>query len=242
MRKKLLALAIVASLATVGLAAPAQARNSTGSGDAVIDRSAAQLAFVHAIPNTTVDVYLDHVRVIDDFAPGTVQPEIRVPKGPHLVTITAATAADDTAPIIAPLTIQLVGSENYTVVAHLDAAGAPTTSFFQNNNGKVQLGRGVLTVRHVAAAGDIDVLSAGKKIVKDLSNPDEEEHTVPAGTYSISVALAHTKTSVLGPVDATVYSEEAGASDVILYVWGSAADGTLAFAQQIVRMETRIPR
>lgn len=209
-------------LAAAAAAVPA-ATASAATGDAT-------LSVLHAVPDVTVDVYLDGKRALDDFTPGTLAGPMMVPAGAHQLAITASDAADASEPVIGPVDVTLDAGGNYTAVAHDDTSGKPTATLFTNDVSATPAGQGRLVVRHVAAAPAVDVLAGGKAVVSNLSNPDEQALELPAGTVSASVAATGTTDPVIGPADVPV---TAGA-DTIVYAWGSLDDGNLALATQTI--------
>ncbi|MBF0689441.1 MAG: DUF4397 domain-containing protein [Cellulomonas sp.] len=212
-----LALGLVASFAAL----PASA--ATGSS--------AKLAVLHGVPDLTVDVWVNGERTLDDFTPGTLAGPLDLPAGTYSVAITAADAADDSDPAIGPVDLALEAGGNYTAVAHLDTAGAPTATLFTNDTKPTAAGQGRLTVRHVAAAPAVDVLAGGTAVVTNLTNPNEQTLDLPAGTVSASVVAAGTtEPALLGPADVPVTE---GALTIV-YAWGSAEAGNLALATQTV--------
>ena len=220
MRKTLTAGIAAGIVVAAGVALPAQA----------ISPTSADLSVLHAVPGLTVDVYVDGALTLDDFTPGTLAGPLDVPAGDHVIAITEADAADDSAPVIGPVTVTLAAASSYTAVAHLDAAGAPTATAFQNDISATGAGEGRLTVRHVAAAPAVDILAGGTAVVSGLENPDEATLALPVGTVSASVALAGTTEPVLGPADVPIKD----GTLTVVYAWGSAEDGTLALATQEV--------
>lgn len=212
-----LALGLVASFAAL----PASA--ATGSS--------AKLSVLHGVPDLTVDVWVNGERTLDDFTPGTLAGPLDLPAGTYAVAITAADAADASAPAIGPVDLTLAAGGNYTAVAHLDAAGAPTATLFTNDTKATAAGQGRLTVRHVAAAPGVDVLAGGAAVVSNLTNPKEQTLDLPAGTVAASVvATGTTEPTLLGPADVPVTE---GALTIV-YAWGSAEAGNLALATQTV--------
>lgn len=219
MKKKLLAGIAAGLIASLGVAAPASA----------ISASTADLYVLHAIPNTPVDVWVDGAVLLEDFAPGTLTPALDLPAGDYEVVITAP---DDpiTAPVIGPATFTLAANTSYTVVAHLDVGGAPTATAFVNDLTTIPAGQGKLTVRHTAAAPDVDILANGAVAFPGLTNPNEVKADLPVGTISAAVALAGTTTPVIGPADVDIQE----GVNTIVYAWGSAADGNLDLAVQTI--------
>ena len=176
MRARLLAGIAAGTLALVTLAAvPASAADP------------AKLSVLHGVPGLTVDVWVNGERTLDDFTPGTLAGPLDLPAGTYTVAITAADAADASSPPSARSTWPLEAGKNYTAVAHLDAAGAPTATLFTNDISATAAGEGRLTVRHVAAAPGVDVLAGATAVITNLTNPNEKVLNLPAGTVSASV-------------------------------------------------------
>jgi len=207
-------------LALAGAATPAVAATAGN----------ASLSVLHAVPGLTVDVYVNGTRTLDDFTPGSLAGPLDLAPGTYAVAITAADAADASAPAIGPVNLTLAADVNYTAVAHLDASGNPTATLFTNDTSRIPAGQGRLTVRHVAAAPAVDVLAGGSAVISGLTNPNEKVLTLPAGTISAAVAAAGTTTPVLGPTDVAV----AEGVNTIAYAWGSLSANTLQLAVQTI--------
>ncbi|EYR62141.1 lipoprotein [Actinotalea ferrariae CF5-4] len=202
----------------------------SGAVPAVADSHEAQLSVLHGVPGLTVDVYVNGDLTLDDFEPGDLAGPLALPAGTYTVAITAADAADDSAPAIGPVDLPLEAGKNYTAVAHLDAEGNPTAALFTNDISNTAAGEGRLTVRHTAAAPAVDILAGGAPVLTDVVNGQEGVLNLPAGTVSAAVALADTTEPAIGPADVTV----AEGVNTIVYAWGSAADGNLDLAIQTI--------
>ncbi len=223
MRKALpLAVTAACGLALLGTAVPAAADEQGGD--------AAMLSVLHGVPDTTVDVYVNGERTLDDFEPGDLAGPLELPAGDYEIAITAADAEDDSEPVIGPVDVTLEGGTDYTAAAHLDAEGQPTATAFVNDTSALEAGNGRLVVRHVAAAPAVDIWANGEVAVPGLENPNEESLDLPAGTIEAAVSLAGESDPVLGPTDVEV----AEGAATIVYAWGSAEDGSLALATQSV--------
>uniref|UniRef100_UPI0035663AC3 DUF4397 domain-containing protein n=1 Tax=Nocardioides sp. TaxID=35761 RepID=UPI0035663AC3 len=133
-------------------------------------------------------------------------------------------------PAIEASGVEVPGGVNATVVAHLDADGTPTLNVFVNDVSSTGPGDARLTVRHTAAAPEVDVRADGNVLVPGLANPDEEVADVPAGSYSADVVLAGTDTVAIGPADLSLGE----GTNTIVYAWGSADDGNLDLAVQTI--------
>ena len=219
MRYKILTGLAAGFVATVGLAAPAQA----------ISPSTADLYLLHAVPDLPVDVWVNGEVLIEDFAPGTLTDPLDLAAGDYEVVITAP---DDpiSSPAIGPVTLTLAANTSYTAVAHLAADGNPTATLFTNDLATTDAGQGRLTVRHVAAAPSVDVLANGEAAFTNLENPNEVKADLPAGTISAAVAATGTTEPVIGPADVNVQE----GVNTIVYAWGSLEDSNLALAVQTI--------
>ncbi|MGD6979180.1 MULTISPECIES: DUF4397 domain-containing protein [Citricoccus] len=226
MRKALpLAVTAACGVAMLGTALPATAGETEGSGG-----DTAMLSVLHGVPDTTVDVFVNGERTLDDFAPGDLAGPLELPTGDYEIAVTAADAQDDSEPVIGPVNVTLDGGVDYTAAAHLDAEGQPTATAFVNDTSALEAGNGRLVVRHVAAAPAVDVWANGEVAVPGLANPDEQSLDLPAGTIEAAVSVAGESDPVLGPADVEVTEGAA----TIVYAWGSAEDGSLALATQTV--------
>ena len=221
MRRSLYAVGTVLVVGAAAAAAPATAAESG---------STASLSVLHGVPDLTVDVYVNGALTLDDFAPGQLAGPLSLPAGSYQLAVTAADAADASAPVIGPVDVTLAAGGNYTATANLDATGAPTANFYTNDVSPVEAGKSRLTVRHVAAAPAVDVLAGGTAIVPNLSNPGEASLVTDAGTVSAAVAAAGTTEPVIGPADLTLGE----GTSTIVYAWGSLEAGNLALATQVI--------
>lgn len=178
MRNRILAGLGVAALATVGVAAPANAISDTS----------ADLYVVHAFPGLTVDVYADVTGepVLADFAPEDVAGPLDLPAGEYTFTVVAADADPEVADNIAiQETFDLAANTSYTAVAHPAEDGTPTLSAFVNDISEIPAGEGKITVRHTAQVGAVDVRSGETVLIEALANPDEADVLqLPADTYA----------------------------------------------------------
>ena len=215
---------------TAGIGAAAIAAAMALAGPANAAEGDAQLSVLHGVPGLTVDVWVNGDRTLDDFTPGSLAGPLALPAGAYQIAITAADAADASAAVIGPVTVNLAANGNYTAVANLDAAGKPTANLFTNDVSQIAAGKGKLTVRHTAAAPAVDVLAGGSAVVTNLANPNEQTLTLDPGTVSAAVAATGTTAPVIGPADVTI----AEGTHTIVYAWGSLADKNLQLAVQTI--------
>ena len=214
---------VTTSVAVLALGALATVPAVAADGDAT-------LSVLHGVPDLTVDVYVNGELTLDDFKPGDLAGPLELAPGTYSVAITAADAADASAPVLGPIDLPLAADMSYTAVAHLDAAGAPTASLFTNDISTTKAGEGRLTVRHVAAAPVVDILANDAAAITGLANPDEKVLDLAAGTISAAVAATGTTAPVIGPADVTV----AEGVNTIVYAWGSLEADNLALAVQTI--------
>ena len=219
MRYKILAGLAAGLIATVGLAAPANAVSS----------STADLYILHAVPDLPVDVWVNGDVLLEDFAPGTLTDAQELPAGDYEVVITKA-GDPITTPAIGPITLTLAANTSYTAVAHLKADGTPTASLFTNDLSMIPAGQGKLTVRHTAAAPAVDILANGAAAFTNLVNPNEVKADLPVGTISAAVAATGTTAPVIGPADVQIQE----GVNTIVYAWGSLEDNNLKLAVQTI--------
>ena len=76
----------------------------------------------------------------------------------------------------------------------------------------------------------MDILADGTVLFSNLTNPNEDLASVPAGDYGASVNLAGTDTTAIGPAEVTL----AEGANTIVFAWGSAEEGNLALATQVI--------
>ncbi|GGM10528.1 DUF4397 domain-containing protein [Nakamurella endophytica] len=208
------------SLAGVACIAGATAVLGAGTASAA---DTGTVYVVHSIPGTPVDVYVDGTKALDDFQPATAQGPLQVPAGAHQIAITAADAADDSSPVLSG-TADVVAGSNVSLVAHLDADGAPSLTAFNDDVSAVPAGQARLVVRHTAAAPAVDVRAGGTVVLSDVTNGQQGALVVPAGTVSADVVLAGTDTVAIGPADVDL----AEGTATFVHAIGSASDKTLA--------------
>ena len=208
---------VITLAATAGLAVPAAAA-ATGT---------ATVTIVHGIPNTPVDVYANGKDILPDFTFKTVTKALVLPAGSYTIDVRKAGAAASSTPILTA-TEQVPAGANLTIVADLTAAGKPALTPFVNDTSAVASGDGRVVVRHTAAAPAVDVYAGTAKVISGLTNGQQQELTVPAGTVPAKVTLAGQTAAVIGPVNVPV---TAGMATVV-YAIGSASGHTLTAVTQ----------
>lgn len=228
MRQRILLSGTAACALTFAAATPAMA---------VTEDDVATFAVLHAIADTPVDVYVDGELTVDDFQPGQLAGPLELAAGDYTIALTAADAADDSAPLLAPFDVDLVAGGDYTTAAFTDAAGAPTATVFENDTTPLAAGQGRLAVRHLAVAPAVDLLLDGAPVVVALANPDEEVLELPVGAVSAVLAPTGSTDPIADPFDVDLVE---GATTVV-YAWGSAQDETVDVAMQTVDTDQMVP-
>jgi hypothetical protein len=180
----------------------------------------AMVTVIHGIPNTTVDVYVDDAAAagapaLPNFQPGTVTEPIALAPGAHQVTIFAA--GTKVSPVL-NVSETLTANANVSLIANLDAAGAPALTAFVNDVSAIPSGKARLVVRHTAAAPAVDVRADGAVAFPNLVNGQQAAADLAPGTISADVVLAGTPTVVIGPAPLTLTA----GTETIVYAIGSA--------------------
>jgi hypothetical protein len=222
---------ITGATLALGLIAPGIATASAGAAPIAHPahaRADAEVTIVHGIPKVPVDVYVDGKKAIKDFTFGTVTPELAFKPGTYRIAIRPYGASPRSKPILAA-TEKLKNRENATIVADLTAAGKPALTVFANPTAAPGRHKARVIVRHVAFAPAVDVYARTTKIISHLTNPHQKKLVVPAPlTVKVSVKVAGTHTTVIGPVRLTFKAR----TTTIIYAIGSASGGSLTAVLQ----------
>ncbi len=185
---------------------------------------------VHGVPDLEVDVYVNGDLTLPAFTFGTVTDPLSLPAGDYDIEIYGA-GADPAAgdPALAD-TVALPAGANASIVAHLDADGAPMLSVFVNNIDATDAGNGRITARHVAAAPAVDILADDAALFSNVSNPQEGVADVPADTYNVKIVPTGATEPVVFDSDVTIPD----GTNVIAYAIGSLDGGTFTVAVQTI--------
>ena len=221
---------IVRALATVAIATGASVGVALAAPLSAHAAGTAMVSILHAVPNTPVDVCANGKALLTNFQPGTLTDPQSLPAGSYDLKITAANSGCGAAAVLEAKGVNVPAGANITVVAHLDAAGAPKLTPYVNDVSAVPAGKARLTVRHDAAAPAVDVRAGGAAVITNLTNPNEKSLVTNAGTVSADVVLAGSTTVVIGPADVTLKE----GTSTIVYAWGSASQNNLKLAVQTI--------
>ncbi|MCZ3386360.1 MAG: DUF4397 domain-containing protein [Actinomycetia bacterium] len=187
----------------------------------------AQVSVFHGIPDLPVDVYVNGDLTLEDFKPGDVAGPLALPADTYSIEITDPD--DKKTVLLGPADVTVEAGGNYTIVANLDAKGDPTVTPFENDISAVAAGEARVTVRHVAAAPEVDIEANGDVLAPGLVNGDEAVADVPADSYDVAVVPAGG--------GAAVWNEDVDLAEgvnTIAYAWGSLDDDSFAVAVQTI--------
>lgn len=196
---------------------------------------------VHGVPDLTVDVYLNGELALEDFATETITGPLLLPAVDYDIQIFEANADPDTTePVIEALGVALPAGADVAIVAHLapdpgDPAADPvaTASVFVNDLTRLDAGEARVTLRHTAAAPEVDVYAEGTlNLTEDaaFTSGTEAVADVPAGTYDVTVNTPGDPDDVLFDVGAVTLTEGV---NTIAYAIGVFPDMFTVMVDQI---------
>jgi hypothetical protein len=221
-------LRLTAAVAVIGTSATA------GATTAHAAPAMGLVTVVHGLRGVVADVYVDNTLVLPAFQPERVTDPVAVPAGEHHVDIRVTGKPSDAPPDVSA-DVDVQGNARQSVVAHLNAAGAPTITAYRDDMSPVAAGQTRAVVRHTAAAPAVDVGLDQTVVAAALSEPGSTTADVPPATYQVSVWQAGTRSPLAAPQSATL-SEGAA---TVMYLIGSAQANTLSWvAEQIPNLAT----
>ncbi len=217
---------LAAAVAATAIAIPVTLGTAADAKQAPTKTS--EVSVFHAIPNIVVDVYANGEVLLTDFEQGALTDPVTLPEGEYDLKLVNAGDGPEGDALLSADNFPVPAGENLTVVAHLNSAGEAIITPYVNNNADIAAGEARLTVRHIAGAKNVDVRADGKVLFSNLANPDQAEADVPAGMVSADVVFAGKNKVKIGPEDLEL---EEGVNTIV-YAWGNADGGELAFAVQ----------
>ncbi|MGF1647278.1 MAG: DUF4397 domain-containing protein [Kineosporiaceae bacterium] len=222
MRVRALAAAAAAAVAMVPLGAVAAQADTAETTDVTI---------VHGLDGLVVDVFVDGALAVDDFEYTNIVVAELEP-GDYTVQVKASDASEAEDPAAEPAILETaatVGADPFTVVAQLDAAGAPTLGVYTDDFSEPADGEARVTVRHAAAAPEVDILVDGASAGL-IENGDQLSADLPAATYDVEVQAGGATVEALTPGEV----ELPAGSSVIAYAVGSLEGQTLDLIVDII--------
>jgi hypothetical protein len=194
----------------------------------------AQLTVLHGIPEVTVDVYVDGVNALPDFAPNTVTDPIALPAGAHQVDIYLAGEGPAVAamPVLSAELVLPPGG-NVSAIAHLAEGGDLSLSAFLNDTTSTDPGDARLVVRHLADAPAVDIVANGSlNLFENVTNPNEGQVDVAAGTYGVTINAAGTSDVAFDAGDVSLPEGQS----TIVYAIGDLAGGSFGLLIQSIAL------
>lgn len=206
-------------------------------GSVTAAEAASRVFVVHGIPGVPVDVYassaggpIPSAPTIPAFQPKQIV-DVQAGPGAFDIRIFAAGANPQTdEPVIAALGVAIPDDVELSVVAHLDSSGAPTATIYQNDASPVRDGSARVSVRHAAAAPDVQLVANGQPKLA-LTNPYFGDLEVPAATLTLQLQVPFAGTPITSPANVTF----ASGARYFVYAIGSVEGGTFDFILQAVR-------
>ncbi len=199
-------------------------------GTAFAQGSDGTVTVVHGVPGLTVDIYVNDALTLEDFEYGTVTDPLTLPAGDYDIDIRAAGADPSSDPVLTEL-VTLPAGANASIEANLDGAGAPKISVWVNDISTIAAGNGRVTVRHTAAAPNVDILANDGELFANVPNGAEGVADVPAADYNVKVTAAGDPSTVVQEVPALTIPE---GTNVIVYAIGDLDGGTFQLAAQSI--------
>jgi hypothetical protein len=213
--------AMMTLVALMIMAVPATALAQTSEGTVTV---------VHGVPDLTVDVYVNDDLTLEDFEYGTVTDPLTLPAADYDIDLRAANADPASDPVLTQV-VTLPAGANATIEANLDGDGAPQISVWVNDISTIDAGNGRVTVRHTAAAPNVDILANDGALFSDVANGGEGAADVPAGDYNVKVTAAGDASAIVTEVPALTIPE---GTNVIVYAIGDLDGDSFQLAVQTI--------
>lgn len=141
------------------------------------------------------------------------------------------TILDTGEPVVATDGFDVPLDRSSSLVVHLadDVSGELTA--FENELDQLSPGMSRLIVRHLAAAPPVDVMVDGDKVLTDVAHGWEDSVELPQGDVAVSLMPSgEAGGSPIAPIDVSLTPGDR----TIVYVFGSADDGTVSVVTDIV--------
>ncbi|MGI9610441.1 MAG: DUF4397 domain-containing protein [Acidimicrobiia bacterium] len=159
--------------------------------------SEAGLEFVHGVPNTPVDTYLNGELLAAGFAPGQIAGPLALDPGSYQLGLYPQTdnpadlAADRTDEPLLAQTIQLSG-EPQSIVVSSDGAGGVRLSSFEDDLSPLAAGDGRISLRNPTSEtvlATLEPIGDGESVERQAIAPGGAlTRDLPAGNYQLTIA------------------------------------------------------
>ncbi len=145
-------------------------------------------------------MYADDDLLLEDFKPATITNPVRLDPAAYEIEVTPANSTNE----VLSATVQVKSGTDAAAVAYLSEDGDPTLGLFTNNQRPIRQSKARVTVRHTAAAPEVDVRfkrpgGKWKNVTTELMNGEQAKRGFTARRYRFDVVLAGTDNRVLGP-------------------------------------------
>lgn len=192
-------------------------------------KASSSVTIVHGLPRFTADVYVNGDLLLSGFKAESTTDPLTLEEGEYDIAIRNVGSEPDSEPALQDV-VTLGAGLNVSIVAHLDEAGSPALTVFDNDLSQIRAGESRLVVRHQAAAPAVDVLSDGERVISDVASGGEAEADLAVATHEVAVALAGGGDEVVAPTSL----EFGEGSAQVVYLIGSSEDDSLALMVQAV--------
>lgn len=157
-----------------------------------------------------------------------ISPRLSLPAGSYDLRVRLSDGSCGGGVAVAANGVPFAANEDATVIAHLDAAGAPTASKFTNDLSSAARNKGRFVVHHTAAAPAVDLaldsFFGGRPLdLRGVTNGQSGGADIRRGLYIFSVAPAGGN-----PIDrrfAPIYDDRL----ILVYAVGSLSTGSFTF-------------
>jgi uncharacterized protein DUF4397 len=186
------------------------------------------VTIVHGLPEFTADIYVNGDLLLSGFQPEEATDPMELPAGTYEVEIRDAGESATSEPALAA-NLEVPGGKDLSVIAHLDEAGSPTVSVFENVVPRIPPGRARLLVRHQAAAPPVEVQGNGESLFA-VASGEQVQRALPASDLDLAVTGTNGDAMAIEPTSVELQEGVA----YFVYLIGSNEDGTLDFMVQAV--------
>lgn len=199
-----------------------------------LSASAQSISAVHAINGTDlgaskafpVDIAVDGNCALTNFRFGDITGYIDLGRGNFDIDISVSDGNCGNEPVLST-TVKLKNGDFKTVVAQLDANGAPITATYSDDQTTARSRNGRITFRHAAAAPSVDItLGQGFQnaviTASNLQNGEEEALTLRKKKYNTYIAAYLSESPLVGPIPLSA----SPGMNTFIYAAGSLSNGT----------------
>lgn len=189
-----------------------------------------------------IDIYAGRTLLAERLTSGDIATTTMKPGTYSLTVLPHGSAfAPGTSLLTAPK-FRVQANGNYTVALHLTPTLASTATVFENETRTVGRDMGRLTVRNIAQAPSADIRSRGSVILQDVRPGSQQDVGLRTGDYRLQIMRANSRRPLVPASNHRIVNAP-GRQDMgdnrILYLWGSAADGSLELTVQEIPLDLR---